>query len=319
MVMDDAMQKRWLAERQGGVGASELGIIMGAQAYGRNPLTLYLDKVGKPEPTEDDIDDFRRGHVYEPLALSLAAEATGVAIDRPQNHADLLERFCFDAPNGEHVRCTLDGICEDNWNAEAKAPRPHKFREYRDEGIADLYDWQVQAQLACRPEAPGCRFILYDIVGVKVHVLEIERDEEMIRRLLADAERWWQDQVEARMPPQAIGGTETKRLKLPAEYTLVEGDTWTTAVNEYAAAKATAKVADGLLREKKAMIQAAMKAAELPKVTCNGHRFIYTQQDGRRTFNKDLLAAELPELDLSKYETQGKPFPSFRHYPPKGE
>jgi len=315
--MDDLQHQKWLAERRGGVGASEAGIIMGAQAFGRNELTLYLDKIGKSEPTDDDVADFRRGHAYEALALALAAEATGIAIDRAAT-ADDIGRFCFTAPDAPHLRATLDGMCHDGWLAEAKAPRPHKLAEYLDKGIPDIYDWQIQAQLACCPDAPGCRFVLYDIVSVRDHILEVERDDARIATLTANVEDWWKRVVEGRLPPTAAAGSETRRLKVPSEYVTVEGPEWEEAVGALLTTKQALDAAKADHEEARANLKAMMAGASLEKIACAGHKVIHAWQDGRTRFNKKLLAAEHPDLDLGRYEERGDPFAMFRHYPPKG-
>jgi hypothetical protein len=50
-----------------------------------------------------------------------------------------------------------------------------------------------------------------------------------------------------------------------------------------------------------------------------GLRLSYTEQAGRKSFDKKLLAAEHPEIDLAKYEKQGNPFKVFKPFFTTGE
>jgi len=312
-------QTTWQEQRQLGIGASEIGILMGAPAFERDELDVYLSKIGPPVVNDEDIADFRRGHTYEALALALAAEAVGVGIDRATGGD--VQRFCFTAPDAPHVRCTLDGRFDDGWLAEAKAPRPWILSEMLEKGIRDLYAWQMQAQLACVPDAPGVRFILYDVVEVKVHVVEVERDDEMIRQLKEKAEQWWADHVDARIPPdpdQAGEGAERRIIKVPGEYVDIDGDAWLDALEQFVDTAAALDQAKEQHDKAKSRIQAAMKESGLGKVRIAGHRFKWHEQPGRITFDKRRLSAEHPEIDMSRYEKIGKPFFKWGYWAPKG-
>jgi hypothetical protein len=63
---------------------------------------------------------------------------------------------------------------------------------------------------------------------------------------------------------------------------------------------------------KKEIIEAV---EDLPGIyECGGLRVHYSEQEGRKTFDKKALAAKHPEINLSDFEKVGKPFKTFRPY-----
>lgn len=325
-------EQEWLESRQRGVGSSDSPVLALGQVFETTKLDTYIAKKSKPEPQPDNVN-FRRGHMYEPLAIALAEQKLGMKIHAPETDEERWNDFQVVDPDRPWLYADFDGLREDGWVVEVKSPMQRIADRIRAEGLKDYY--QVQGQhlvhvasvgdlpyLGKLPDGcPGVCFVIYEPEKCDVQIYEVPRNDEMIGAILANAEHFWKNHVETDEPP--IDSTPTHPVNVPkskSEYEHVEGEAWDEAVKQYTLADEAAMAAKLRLDAAKAQIKAALEAAGLDKViTANGHKFSNAEQAGRKSFDKKMLKAEHPEIDLDRYEKQGSPFKSFRHYGPKDE
>lgn len=93
----------WLKMRNEGVGASEVGALLGLSPY-ETPFGLYLKKTGQIEP-EPENEAMKMGHYLEPVVAQLWEEATGEKVIKA-SAADII----YVHPEYDFMRATPDRI-----------------------------------------------------------------------------------------------------------------------------------------------------------------------------------------------------------------
>jgi hypothetical protein len=333
----------WLRKRTTGIGSSDSPVLMLGEVYGRTPLDTYLSKVTEPKDDGGDNPNFRRGNTYEPLALALYEQRSGVRVHAPQTEAERFLGFHVRDPELHHVYGDYDGFAADGWVLEVKSPMQRVCDRIRSEGLKDYY--QIQAAqlvaLATRVAAagmelpgigvmgpgwtcPGARVIVYEPERCDIMVVELPADPAMGAAIYAEVDRFWREHIVPRRPPlvrppweQPAAKPKAKVKAKGGEYAEVEGSAWAEAVAAFIVAREAERVAKARVARAKGTIEAALRAGGKPKVrTADGWKFALSEVAGRKGFDRKLLEAEHPELDLRRYETQGKPYASLRAYGP---
>lgn len=322
----------WLEARQRGVGSSDSPVLAlePKDVFNKTPLDLYISKKAPQKPNEDNVN-FRRGHAYEPLAIVLAEEKMGKKIYAPKNEDERWNAFRVQDPGREYMYGDFDGLREDGWVIEVKSPMQRIADKIRTEGLKDYY--MVQGQhlvhiadvgelpyLGKLPEGcPGVCFVIYECEKVDVQIYEIPRDDLMIGAILSNAERFWVNHVMKDEPP--INPLRSNIVFQPqkTEYQKVTGAAWEEAVKQYNLAKEQEASAALKVDIAKKRILESMEAIGLEKIVVGKDKFSNVEQKGRKSFDKKSFQAAYPNIDLSQFETEGKPFKSFRHYGSKEE
>jgi predicted phage-related endonuclease len=144
---------------------------------------------------------------------------------------------------------------------------------------------------------------------------EIEFDADIYQASIDAAQRFWNCHVLTGIPPELSNG------KKP-EFEIAKGNgTVTFRDDESFIAKSVALIeAIQLVSDAEQLFEMAKKeiieaVEDLPGIyECGGLRVHYSEQEGRKTFDKKALAAKHPEINLSDFEKVGKPFKTFRPY-----
>src|ERR1041384_4455539 len=80
VVCDTDSQEEWLSHRHSGLGASEIGGVLGLPgvAHRSSPLKVFLQKSGAIEPDDlSDVEAVDWGHAMEPVIGAQYAKRTG--------------------------------------------------------------------------------------------------------------------------------------------------------------------------------------------------------------------------------------------------
>lgn len=327
----------WLARRKTGIGSSDSPILYLGEVFGKAPLDIYVDKTTPHVPEGDsykESDDFRRGHLYEPLLLNEYMRLSGITVYMPCNDQ---ERFGDSSPfYSRHSNGILyadyDGVCEDGWIVEAKAPRQIKADKMRNEGVENYYLVQTAHQAAIAAEKGTQWWPAKDFKGVRLIVWEPERAVPQVVELPYNAEfsdmvvdkstRFWREHIEPRVPPTRAKHAQPFLPPKPkgkdSPYKPVEGDAWREAGGMWRLAKDMEATAKARVERVKGEISAAMRELKLSHVILpDGQKFIAREVPGRKSLDEVALKAAHPEIDLEQYQKQGKPFFEFRAYGPK--
>ena len=175
----------WVAWRNGGVGASEMGVLLGEDPY-KSEYELALLKRGEIEP-EPMNEAMAWGHRVQRLALVAYAESTGQRV-RNVNTTTVSKTH-------PHVYASLDGrVVGERKGVEVKLTRAWDEPPRR-------------VVLQCQVQMAICDLDVIDVVRVGLGyqaptVYPIERDESLGTALLELAEGWYLRYVVGdEMPP----------------------------------------------------------------------------------------------------------------------
>lgn len=180
--------QEWRAARCGKVTSSCFGKVMTRgrgkdAAWGQTAITYMLDLIGERltgNPSEEISSKYLEwGHTHEPTARALYTWRVGLPVT--------LTGFVAH-PDFDDVGGSPDGLVGDDGCVEIKCPytvRNHLETIYQNEIVDKDYQWQVQGNLwvtgrswmdfvSFHPNLPE---------ELQLHVIRVERDEDMIEEL----------------------------------------------------------------------------------------------------------------------------------------
>lgn len=102
-IIKPATHEEWLKEREYGIGASEVGAIIGLSPF-ETPFSLWLKKT-KQVPRDEENVAMKMGHLLEPVVAQLWEEATGQKVIKA-SAADII----YVHPERDFMRATPDRI-----------------------------------------------------------------------------------------------------------------------------------------------------------------------------------------------------------------
>ena len=188
----------WEAERQSGIGSSDIPVIAGESPY-KSPYALWAEKTGllaPAEPGAEQAELFEIGHLMEPVLLELYERRTG----RHAKRAPLMRVH----PDLPWARASLDATAPVRRIVEAKWSNATRWGSA---GIPDDVLLQVHWQM----------FVVgWDVadvvalVGRTPRVVEVVRDQGLVDEVAALAADFWR-LVESRTPPPVDGSEATRR------------------------------------------------------------------------------------------------------------
>lgn len=194
--------------RQGGIGASEIGGIVGAEGAYESALAIWARKVGLDRKPENDVtpEFIRLGNLLEPVIAQLYSERTGFAL---QESGTLVH------PTDPIRRCTPDRLVVGQpVNCQIKKARSRAaWGEPGTDEVPDNILLQVQHEMGVLC-ALGIQIERTDIpvlfYGSRLDIYTVARDDELIGMLADAADQWWTDYVVARRQPPADGSERTR-------------------------------------------------------------------------------------------------------------
>lgn len=248
-----APREQWLAERQAGIGSSDIAQLMGV-AEGGSEYELWLDKTGRAgEDTQTEA--MRRGVWLEPHVVDYFTGQTSVMTRRCGLVANR---------NDPRLRTTPDRLTADGGCLEVKTIGNFaKVRaEWRGGGIARHAYVQGMWQLMATGRS-HVWFAAYTIDQEPQIRGPVERDEALIARLLNRAMQWWHKHVELDQPPPVDLATITDEeivLRWPsAEEGSVAEAEWPAHVRALLAERAELKAQTKAATDRAKEIDAALK------------------------------------------------------------
>lgn len=227
----------WLAERRKGIGGSDAAALFGVHPW-MSPYKLYQEKIGAIRDEEQNLP-MRRGVLMEPAVR----DAYGIELQRAVGPGVVLARHSelpfvmvntdgtiepvpeYDGPGDYEGKTTI------SWNAESW-----------DHGVPLYYQVQVQHAMAVtgRTWSSVCVFVIDErfnerllelllkheardeafnadlvesILGNtnRMRWMDVQRNDRFIEALLERESAFWRHHVEAGIPPDPDGHTETSR------------------------------------------------------------------------------------------------------------
>jgi len=211
----------WLAVRKQGIGSSDAAAAVGLNPY-KSQLELWLEKTGRDTtlPKADPHDEespMYWGNVLEPIVAWHYSKSTKNKVRRinavlqhpnpelPWMLANI-DREVIGADDVQILECKTAGI-----------NGAHLWKE----GVPEYVQLQVMHQLSVTGKQAADVAVLLGGQHLEIH--RIERDEQMIARLIELERRFWQ-YVETDMPPPA-DGSASAHLALRCLYPEDNGQT----------------------------------------------------------------------------------------------
>ena len=196
----------WLEVRKTGIGGSDASAAVGLSPY-KSQLELWMEKTGrdanlpKPDP-QDTTHPVYWGTLLEPIVAASYTQQTGrkvrkvnAVLQHPQFPFMLanLDREVVGVPGVQILECKTAG----EWGAKL----------WKD-GVPEYVQLQVQHQLAVTGKWAADVAVL--LCGQRLEVHRIERDDELISRLITLEARFW-EYVTSDTPPPADGSESADR------------------------------------------------------------------------------------------------------------
>lgn len=185
-----------LAIRRTGVTATDVPAILGRSPW-RSPLDVWLEKVGKAAPVEEN-EDMQRGTFLEDGARRWYAHRTGAMVAQPGTVVHPRDSLVIATPDGVAL---LGG---DVRGLEIKMPSSaYGWGEPGTDAVPDYYVPQVAWQLAAMAEWTDTVDVFAVLEG-KPRLYHVRRDVELESLLVDEAHRFWRDHVVTGKPPEVL-------------------------------------------------------------------------------------------------------------------
>ena len=322
----EPIEREWHENRKKGYGSSDSPPLVLGHVYDTYPLDVYIDKVSPVRDMEDKAH-FRRGHTYEPLAVTLFAEQTGIKVISPRSDDERFRDFQVFHPGEVHALADFDAFCEDRWVLEAKCPTQRTFDKIVAEGLEDYYQVQahhlsgvaVESKLPFlgneRVKVKGTRVVVYAPEEVRIIVVEIPFDKSAYENIFNTCEAWWQKHVVPRVPPtsQIEPGMEIK--KAGGDYVNVDDRVLEELVYKMTLAREFAKGAVGYADKMKGLVKNRLTTLGLKKaIVPSGVKLLWDERNGQKCLDRKALQAAHPDVDVESFMVRGKPSRSFNVY-----
>lgn len=218
---NELSREDWLAIRKRGIGSSDAGAAVGLNPY-QSQLELWMIKTGrdtnlpKVDPN-DESSPMYWGTLLEPIVAAHYTRRTGNRVRKINavlQHPDADKSWMLANIDREVMGATDVHILECKTAGEFGA-------KLWKEGPPTYVTLQVQHQLAVTGKAAADVCVL--ICGQEIRIFRIQRDEELISRLIALEQQFWNYVITDTPPP--ADGSESADRALRCLYPLDSGST----------------------------------------------------------------------------------------------
>jgi len=206
-VIRPASHEEWLAERNKGIGASEVGAILGISPF-ETPFSLWLKKTGQVPPEPENMA-MKLGHLLEPAVCQLWEEATGEKVIKA-SAADII----YVHPEYDYMRATPDRIVRGRKKlVEIKTTVTQVDPE-------DIYPhWIAQCQMQMYVTGIHDCDLAYLVQGRYFGYVHVPYDPEFAEFIAERVKEFWNESV--------IGGKEPDLISV-ADFTMKGSEPGTT-------------------------------------------------------------------------------------------
>ena len=215
---DGTLQTKFHAERQTGLGGSDLGAILGLNPY-RTPYQTWLEKSGRSEPFTGNLQT-RFGSYAEEFVAREYSDRTGRQVQRYNSllrhpNAPLLghiDRLVVPegAKRASHQREIRTDLGLEAKTAHAlAASRNGDWGEPGTDAVPASYLIQCQAYMLLTGCAHWDLAVLFGNSDFAIY--HLHQDPELGEYIVDEASRWWRDYVVADVPPPPSSELEARQ------------------------------------------------------------------------------------------------------------
>lgn len=202
----DMDREDWLQVRKTGIGSSDAAAAIGLCPY-KSQLELWLEKTGRAPAVEAEPEDgpMYWGTLLEPYVATAYTQRTGRKVRRLN--------AVLQHPTFPFMLANIDREVVGSQEVqvlECKTAGEFGARLWR-EGVPEYVQLQVQHQLAVTGKQVADVAVL--LCGQKLEIHRIERDEEVIARLVVLEANFWEHVVQDAPPPADGSESAAKALR----------------------------------------------------------------------------------------------------------
>ncbi|WP_426688439.1 YqaJ viral recombinase family protein [Rhodanobacter ginsengiterrae] len=287
---------QWLAVRQGGIGSSDAATAVGLNPY-RSQLELWLEKTGRATTKEETTgmdDPCYWGTLLEPYVATAYQQHTGRKVRRVN--------AVLQHPTFNFMLANLDREVvgsPDVQILEYKTAGEFGSRLWKD-GVPEYVQLQVQHQLAVTGNTAADVAVL--LCGQKLEIHRIERDDEVIARMILLEAKFWAC-VERDIEPLADGSESSARALCqlyPGNDTTLDfgqDESLCEMFTSLSALKAELEAKERLAEQCKQTIQQSMGDAS--RAVFQGGEVTFRRSKHSTSLDAKRLAADYPNLTAS--------------------
>ena len=279
------------ARRKQGIGASEVGAILGLSKY-KTALDVYMDKLGLTEPSEDS-EAAEWGHRLEPvIAQKYQAQYPGVLLEECDTRAHPDHPWALATPD----RLAYDAVEE--WLVEIKTREDRTAGEFGEPGTDQVpHDVLVQCQWQIFVTGKRRCDVALLVNGRRFSVYTIPADRDLQTSLRDQVQDFWLNHVLAQVPPDVTAQDNPTLARLFPKHTgeTLEGTAEDFAVlQQIASLKAQVKALEKNLDQNEAGLK--LRIGENAGLTFpNGSKVTWTKNKDSEVVDYKKLAEDMAE------------------------
>ncbi len=196
----DLSREEWLRMRKAGIGGSDAGAICGLNPY-VSPMKVYIEKTTDVVDQEDN-EAMRQGRDLEEYVATRFTEETGLKVRRT-NFMYVNKEHPFMFANVDRM------IVGENAGLECKTASAYSANQWENGNVPSQYIIQCHHYMAVTGAVKW--YLAVVILGKFFRYICVERDENAISDLIQIEERFWNDNVIKRIPPEPDGSDASEQ------------------------------------------------------------------------------------------------------------
>lgn len=191
----------WLKIRKSSIGGSDAGAILGLSPY-KSAFDVYADKVGISSDKPDN-EAMRQGRDLEEYVAQRFTEQTGKRVRR--------ENSIIHNSDYPYSHANIDrAVIGEKAGLECKTTKCLNLKRYKNGDFPSEYYCQCVHYLMVTGLERWYLAVL--VFGTDFMIFTIERDEAEIAALAESEQRFWEENVQKKVPPSPDGAKSTDEL-----------------------------------------------------------------------------------------------------------
>lgn len=180
----DMSRAEWLKLRKTGIGGSDAGAICGVNPYS-SPMKVFMDKTSE-ETEEQDSEAIRQGNDLEDYVAQRFMESTGLKVRR--------SNFLYRSTEHPFMIADVDRlVAGEDAGLECKTASAYNADKWADGDIPLHYIMQCYHYMAVTGKRTW--YLAAVILGREFTYRKLEWDDELIKKLTAAEEHFWNSYV----------------------------------------------------------------------------------------------------------------------------
>ncbi|MFC5407285.1 YqaJ viral recombinase family protein [Cohnella soli] len=193
--------EEWLIWRRKGLGGSDAAAILGKDRR-KSAMQVYLDKIGEYSE-QPATEAMLLGNRLKSFIARQFSELTGLKTFR--------RNMIFCHPEHDYLIATIDRwVVGDGAGLLCKSAAEYLKQQWEQGSIPEEVDIQSQHYMAVT--GVDHWWVAGLVGGNKMNIVRVERDEELISRLMTAAGKFWSEHVLKQIPPTADGSAASAEL-----------------------------------------------------------------------------------------------------------